>query len=240
LGYAAKFPEVHSTRTGRRIIPGEYNYFHPERGMILELHTELTLRHFPVSPNQQGLLDRAVSVDLGARTVPTFCVEDALVMLCVHGAKDFWGKLIWIADIAELLRSFPALDWDLVLRTAGELQARRMLHLGLALATQILGANIPQEIWAGVKADSQALNLSAEIGIKVLGREVRGRSAAQRFRFRRHMVDGTVAGWRYALRLTLAPAEEDWEDMRLPHRLTPLYVALRPFRLLRKYGWSGK
>jgi hypothetical protein len=53
-------------------------------------------------------------------------------------------------------------------------------------------------------------------------------------------VPGGVAGWRYAIRLAVVPAEEDWMMVRLPAALAPLYIVLRPLRLLRKYGWTGR
>jgi len=53
------------------------------------------------------------------------------------------------------------------------------------------------------------------------------------------MLEGRLAGWRYTIRLAAAPVEEDWEMIRLPSPLTPVYLALRPLRLLRKYGWKG-
>jgi hypothetical protein len=37
----------------------------------------------------------------------------------------------------------------------------------------------------------------------------------------------------------VVPADEDWEFVKLPPALAPLYVALRPMRLLRKYGWGA-
>src|ERR1017187_10871139 len=43
----------------------------------------------------------------------------------------------------------------------------------------------------------------------------------------------------YAARLTFVPSEDDWSTMNLPVWLAPLYVALRPRRLLRKYGMGG-
>ena len=51
------------------------------------------------------------------------------------------------------------------------------------------------------------------------------------------MLEGIFEGWRYSARLTVSPAEEDWEMVRLPRALAPLYVALRPLRLLHKI-WS--
>ena len=240
LGYAAKIPWIHSGHSATRIVPGEYNYFHSEREMILELHTELTLRHFPLPADLDRFFERAVSVELGGRSVQTLCAEDALLALSVHGTKDFWEKLIWIADIAELIQSCRALDWDSVQREAERLQAQRMLFLGLALAAEILDATILAEVWARVRSDSRAINLAREIARRHLTRDRGDRTASERFRFRRYVVPGVISGLRYAMRLTLAPAEEDWRGARLPHELAPLYIALRPFRLLRKYGWSGK
>jgi hypothetical protein len=239
LGYQPRFPWIHSPEA-KSIVPGEYNYFNPARQTILELHTEATLRHFPVRSNLQQFFKRSVIVDLGGQSLRTFCPEDALAVYCIHGAKDFWDRLVWVADVAELLRAFPDLDWDMALRSGGDLGAGRMLHLGLALAIGILDATVPKEITKRVKEDSGASALAADVSARLLDRDTRKRTARERFRFRRQTVEGNIAGWRYAMRLTLAPAEEDWQHSNLPGSLAPFRVALRPFRLLRKYSSPGK
>ncbi len=239
IGYAPRYPSLHSPNV-QRTIPGEYTYIHPARQTILEFHTEATLRHFPVPLRLPEFLERAVSVELGGKSVRTFCAEDALFVYCIHGTKDFWERLIWIADIAELLRSHPVIDWDSAWRTAETLRADRMLHLGLALATDVLEAKLPPEVLARVRKDSGAQVLTSEITRRLLARDTRERTARQRFRYRRHTVSGIAAGWRYALRLTLAPAEEDWEQTHIPPALAPFHAALRPLRLLRKYGPSSR
>lgn len=240
LGYQPRFPWIHTRSVQARLIPGEYNYSSAERRTMLELHTELTLRHFPAKPDLDDFLRRTVKVDVGGHAVRTFSPEDALVVLCVHGAKDFWQKLIWVADIAELVREYPALDWNQVAQRAGELRAQRMLYFGLALARDLLDAKLPPEIVARVEADSAVAPLVADVKENLLGRNSRPFSAGARFNLRRRMVPGLAAGWRYSLRLALAPAEEDWLTLRLPRALTPLYIVLRPLRLLRKYGWAER
>ena len=72
-------------------------------------------------------------------------------------------------------------------------------------------------------------------------REAPERGAGERFRYRRRMVAGGFAGWRYSVRLTTLPARmRDSAAMRLPQRSgLPLYVLLRPFRLLRQYRAGG-
>ena len=73
-----------------------------------------------------------------------------------------------------------------------------------------------------------------------MSRPFRTLDAAGRFRFRRRMLAGKLVGWRYAMRLAVVPSEDDWQMMRLPRALAPLYIALRPLRLLQKYGWLGR
>lgn len=240
LGYEPRFPWIHTRSAQASLIPGEYNYSSAERRTMLELHTELTLRHFPSKPDLDDFLRRTVRVGVGGHPVRTFSPEDALVVLCVHGAKDFWQKLIWVADIAELVRSYPQLDWNQVAQRAGELRAQRMLHFGLALARDLLDAKLPPEVVARVEADPSVAPLVARVKQNLLGRNSRPLDAGARFNFRRRLVPGLAAGWRYSLRLALAPAEEDWLTLRLPRPLTPLYIVLRPLRLLRKYGWAER
>jgi hypothetical protein len=236
LGYHAKFPQLFSSSAGSRRIPGEYNYRDATDRVVVELHTEATLRHFPVAPNPGELAARMVPVQLCGPEVKTLSPEDALVALSIHGSKDFWEKILWIADISELVQSHPALDWDAVWQRAESVHAQRMVCLALALATGFLDAPLPPEIASRVAQDTVAASAAFEITRRHLSRESAPRSAAGRFGFRRRMVRGALAGWRYALRLTVAPAEEDWERMRLPPVLAPLYAALRPLRLLRKHA----
>jgi Uncharacterised nucleotidyltransferase len=239
LGYGPKFPWIRSLGAGSALVPGEYQYFDRSRRMVVEVHTERTLRHFPIPPDLDDLSRRLVPVVLGGHEIRTFAPEDALVMLCIHGSKDFWERISWIADIAELIRACPRLDWDAVYSRADSWRARRILHLGLALAAEMLDARLPDGIEARVKQDRAATALASEVAQRLLRRDQRAFGSAGRFSFRRRTVDGALAGWRYAIRLAVAPAEEDWQMVRLPRLLAPLYVALRPLRLLRKYGWSG-
>jgi hypothetical protein len=130
-------------------------------------------------------------------------------------------------------------DWDRAIRVAESLKAGRILHVGLALAQQVLDAPLPREILARVRADQVAGRVVGEIQQRLMSREFRTLDTAGRFRFRRQMQTGFIDGWRYASRLAVVPAEEDWEMVHLPPVLAPLYIVLRPVRLLRKYGWRS-
>ena len=239
LGYRPNHVWKFDSGPSSGVVPGEYDYRDEARGMIVEFHTEFTLRHFPVRPNLDEMARRLVPVTISGHEIRTFAPEDMLLLLCVHGSKDFWDRISWIADIAEFMRSHPAMDWGAVTNRAEELRAERMLNLGLALAGRLLGAPLPAAIAARVERDPVARAVASDIVSRHLMREAPERGAGERFRYRRRMVGGAVAGWKYSMRLTTLPADEDSASMRLPRVLAPLYVILRPFRLMRQYGRSG-
>lgn len=240
LGYKPKFDWILSPGAAASLVPGEYNYRDEARRAMVELHTEITLRHFPVKPDLDAFIRNLTPVKLSDRDVLTFTAEDLLPMLCIHGSKDFWERLSWIADLNELVQSHPALDWDRVLRFAQPLHAARMLNLGLALAVTVLGLSLPPEVSARVHSDHVAGQVAGEVRERLMARPFRTLDAAGRFRFRKRMLVGKLLGWRYAMRLAVVPSEDDWQMVRLPGALAPLYIALRPLRLLQKYGWAGK
>jgi hypothetical protein len=237
LGYRAKFPWIFDAPA---LVPGEYNYYDPSRRVMVELHTERTLRHFPVVPDLDEMSKSATPVALGGHEVPTFCAEDTLVLLCIHGSKDFWERILWVADVSEFVQRETRLDWDRVLRRAEQLKAQRMVFLGLALAVRLLDAPLPGEIRTLVEHDSIATALAVQIAEQLVAKDARVWGAGQSFQYRRQMVLGAFDSWRYGLRLAMVPAEEDWMMVRLPRALAPFYVVLRPLRLFRKYGAGQK
>ncbi|HXO45303.1 MAG TPA: nucleotidyltransferase family protein [Candidatus Cybelea sp.] len=237
IGYSPRFGWYFAPSTS--VVPGEYNYRDQKRRLIVEFHTEQTLRHFPVPPDLDDITRRLAPVILSGHEVPTFGAEDMLPLLCIHGSKDFWERISWIADISEFVQSRPELDWDQVFQRADALRAGRMVHIGLALAANLLSAPLPQEISMRVQNDSVACQVASEVARRHFRRESPERDAAARFNFRRKMVAGMLPGWRYSMRLATDPADEDGQMMHLPRPLVPLYAVLRPFRLLRKYATSG-
>jgi hypothetical protein len=240
LGYQARFPWILPKNSKTTLVPGEYNYRDEKRRAVVELHTELTPRHFPVAPDIDRFAERTVKVMVAGQEVPTFAPEDLLSALCVHGSKDFWERISWIADVAELIQRQGDLDWDKAFRMAESLRVERMVHLGLALAEDLLQAPMPAEIRKRVSEDKEAVSVAREVGQRTLSRDLPGPGTGSRLRFRRRMMQGKLAGWRYSLRLAMIPAEEDWEMVQLPGPLAPLYLALRPLRLLHKYGWTRR
>src|SRR6266436_8712828 len=96
-GYEAAVP-LSAIDAGK--IPGQYLFSAPDSKLLVELHNDYTLRYFPRRLLLEGFFERQVRVLLDSRKAPALSVEDELVLICVHGAKHYWERLMWIADVA--------------------------------------------------------------------------------------------------------------------------------------------
>jgi Uncharacterised nucleotidyltransferase len=235
LGYRPKFPWILSANASASFAPGEYAYRNDARHMMVELHTERTLRHFPLSADIDGLTSRLVAISIAGQHLQTFSAEDTLLLLCIHGSKHFWQQLSWIADIAEFVLSHPRIDWDQVSSRARAMRANRMLAVSLLIALRLFEPLLPPDVLARLRSDSEANAIAEQIEHRLLSATPTEPSAVGRFHLRRHMLEGWLEGWRYSMRLATLPSDDDWSAMRLPAFLAPLHAAFRPFRLLRKY-----
>lgn len=234
--YRARFPLTPAGQAASNRIPGQYVFTHSAAGNIVEIHTERTLRYFPVPLDLDALAARRQPVELGGRRVLTFSAEDALPILCVHGCKHFWERLCWICDIAELAQHPRGINWEAAFEQSRRLGAERMLLLGLHLAANLLETPLPEEVLRRVREDGEVERLGVLVRRQFCD-ESRGQPGlAQRVWFRVRMRGKAWQGVRYCLRLATAPTEEDWTRVNLAAPFSPLYAVLRPFRVLRKYG----
>jgi hypothetical protein len=235
-GYQAAVP-VSAIDCGK--IPGQYLFSAPDSKLLVELHNDYTLRYFPRRLLLERFFERQVRVLLDSRKAPALSVEDELVLICVHGAKHYWERLMWIADVAALLYSQTNLDWKRAAESAREVGAERMLHAGLLLAANLLRAPLPGKVLPMVHSDSGAAKLAGQVleWLPAAGSSPPGLLARALFRMR--MCGGLISAPAYLLRLSFSPTEEDWKESVEEKRHWFLYAVRRPFRLARKYGRDG-
>lgn len=240
LGYRPKVSGLISGKA-ESIVPAEYMYIHEDeaRRVMVEIHSERTMRHFPVALDLDDLVSRLVPVSVGGHELLTFAPEDTFVLLCVHGSKHLWERLSWIADIAAFVEAHRGLQWDKIFRLAQVLRANRMVAISLALALRLFDVRLPHDVFESVWSDAKANSIAVQIERNLLARQTFEFGAFALFHRRRQMLDSFFRGWRYSFRLATLPSEDDAVALRLPSLLKPLYPALRPFRLLRKYGFAS-
>lgn len=215
----------------------EYNFTRRDTGVSVELQWEVIPKYFSFSLGVESLRTRKVSIGGGA--LPTLVPEDLLLVLCVHGAKHFFERLIWICDVAETVNVHPEMDWDDLLTRASAAGSRRMLLLGLALAHDLLRTRLPDEVLQIMKSDPAVEVLAGGVREKLFRepdgtRGVFDESVFHPFHYNARERRRDRVG--YLLRAVTTPNESDWMERPLPEKLFPLYYVMKPLRLARKYG----
>jgi hypothetical protein len=216
-------------------IPGQYLFSKPDSKLIVELHNDYTLRYFPRRLPIEEFFMRQIRVCVDGHEAPALSVEDELVLICIHGAKHFWERLMWIADVAALVSRQTGIDWQRVAESAGAVGAERMLHTGLRLASDLLKARLPDKVQAAVRADAAATRLAEQTRKWLSAAGYAPRSLFERALFRLRMRGGLLAAPAYLLRLSFSPTEEDWRDGPEANRHWLFGAICRPIRLARKY-----
>src|SRR5258708_12379516 len=88
-------------------IPGQYLFSKPDSKLLVELHNDFTLRYFPRRLPLTEFFARQIRVQVDGHEIPALSVEDELVLICVHGAKHFWDRLMWIPPVPPLISPQP-------------------------------------------------------------------------------------------------------------------------------------
>ena len=240
MSAAGYVPAVSLSAIDAGRIPGQYLFSKPDSKLIVELHNDCTLRYFPRRLPLEEFFARQIRVRVDGHDVSALSVEDELVLICIHGAKHFWERLMWIADVAALISRQTAINWERVADSAKAVGAERMLHTGLRLASDLLKAQLPGKVQAAVQADMAATRLAAQTRKWLPAAGFSPPGLFERAFFRMRMRGNLISGSAYLLRLALSSTEEDWQSDAQGNRHPILEVLRRPIRLARKYSRAGR
>jgi hypothetical protein len=229
-------PRIPLSAIDAKKSPGEYVFRKPGTNVLVEFHTERTFRYHPRPLPIEKVFHRRTFVGIDGREVPALSLEDELVLVCVHGAKHFWERLMWIADVAALISGRQGPDWTCAIAAAREVGAERILHLGLKLASDVLGAQLPVQLEPVVHSDRAVAKLADRVKHRLASCEPREIGVLERAVFRMKMRGGLFAGATYLLRLSLSPTEEDWTPGREGSRSAVRDAVGRPLRLAKKHS----
>src|SRR6266852_479568 len=240
MSAAGYVPAVSLSAIDAGRIPGQYLFSKPDSKLIVELHNDCTLRYFPRRLPLEEFFARQIRVRVDSHDVSALSAEDELVLICIHGAKHFWERLMWIADVAALISRQTAINWERVADSAKAVGAERMLHTGLRLASDLLKAQLPRKVQAAVQADTAATRLAAQTRKWLPAAGFSPPGLFERAFFRMRMRGNLISGSAYLLRLALSSTEEDWQSDAQGNRHPILEVLRRPIRLARKYSRAGR
>jgi hypothetical protein len=213
----------------------ELTFDSPAGKNLLELQWALQPRFYAVDFDMDGLFQRAVCLSVAGHPMKTPSLEDLLLVLSVHAAKHVWGRLIWLCDIAQILRQ-PNLNWDLIKNQSEELGIERILCLTLLLANRFLAAVIPSAMEESIARDNAALKFADEISTAVARGTTYEDQQVAYFRLMMRLRERRADRVRFLTRLTFTPGPGEWEAVRLPAPLFPFYRLVRLGRLAARFA----
>jgi hypothetical protein len=156
--------------------------------------------------------------------------EDLLLVLSAHAAKHVWGRLVWLCDIARIM-GLPTLDWTWIASQAKSLGIVRILRVTMFLANRLLSATIPPATQASLPEDPGAAALVDEIQTHIASEAVFNVESPAYFRLMMRLRERPLDRLRFLRRLALTPGPSEWQAVRLPAPLFPLYRLVRLSRL---------
>ncbi len=237
-GYRCKEAERPGPLKNGSLFGCQHQFVREEDGILVEMHWFLVPGYFSVQFDDEGLWQRARRWPLGGVEIQSFCPEDLLLFLCVHGCKHLWEKLGWLADIAKVIHVHDTMDWEWLLNQARTLRAQRMLFLGLFLAHELLKAELPPEVLQKVRGEDEVRVLAGEIEARLFKGICGPFKVVERiffyWRMRESFPDRLRNTFRHIL-MVMTPTAREWDPLPLPDWLFPLYYLVRPIRLALKY-----
>ena len=217
---------------------GHFSYAREGDPAAVELHWRFAASRYPWSMPPGEVLARARTIELAGAAIAIPGHVDDVLLQAMHGARHQWERLEWLVAFGLTLRN-EALDERLLIERARANGSDRALRVGLRLARDLLGTPLPP-VLAAIPLDDATRALAGEIARSIGGEAVP--TTDEPYAFNLRMMDRVSDRARYVALSVFAPTPREWELVRLPDALLPLYypirlarvLALRPIRLARE------
>lgn len=205
--------------------------------VVVEVHQMVAQSYFSMPLEVATLLDGTMRVPALGGSILVPGPEKLLLLLCVHGSKHIWERLIWICDVVLLIRANPQLDWERLWWTAKNCRGERMLSLGLLLAEGLAPGCVPEQVMERCQRDKAAIRLAGRAGGWLFMPRHSYFHGLKRAWFLLAMREKQQDRWPLLKRFcqqVITPGEADRAVVALPGWCDCLYYVVRPVRLLFK------
>ena len=201
----------------------------------IDLHWELLPNRYSFAPPTSAIWERAERVSVFDVLVDTPSAYDSLVYLCLHAARHDWERLIWLVDIAVLIRHSDRLNWDAFAKDLEHASLKVPLKVTLMLVAELFEFDFPEIISNRLRGDTIAAILCRER----IRRWQNGGTLSKApwpwksLYYRSMMISGDRR--RYWHDVLLRPTPLEWKAVPLPFACRGAYYAFRPLRLIWKH-----
>lgn len=210
-------------------------------GLFIELHRSVAESWYPVAIDLERVAARTELTSVAGVSFRRLHARDELLFLCVHGARHNWSSLIWILDLAVLIKNIHSSDADMD-EWIAEWRRERVLRLvaaSAALVRDVFGVDLPKQL-AALSRQSTASRLARrwKSDLEEITRPPAWKSRLRKYRrlsSSREWLKDRLSIWREGASYLLLPNQKDFRMARKYRLPEACAVLLRPWRLLVRY-----
>lgn len=167
------------------------------------------------------------------RGIPAPNADIMLLLVCMHGVHAKWNKLSQVMDVAGLILR-NTINWKALLETAKTWGQARSLLMGLALCSELVHIDLPEEIRQRLAPDPKLRLLVEETSAELLApNHDFDPEPYEKWRFERLTRDSVADRISTGFRQFMTLSSKDIEYIKLPTWLAFLYPIVRFLRLAR-------
>jgi hypothetical protein len=174
-----------------------------------------------------GLWARARPLAIAGRPTLALSPEDMLFTACLHGGKEKWWRLLWVADVAGLIHRHRALDWTALAQRAEASGTTRLLLLGLALAEELFACPLPRALSDAIAQDPACAQLATASKAWMVACDGNVGSVRHVSSYHLRSKERVADRIRYVWRTITTPNVTHYRMVQLPDALLHGYVPLK-------------
>ena len=186
-------------------------------------------------PFSESIWSHLDSMNLEGTPIHSFTANDLVLVLSSHATRHEWAQIKFVSDFTGLL-SRHQIDWDQVVASADEMGLKRILHIGLFLAHDLLDAKLPTQIISEIERDGTAKKMALQISEKFFSEPNGAEGIIERYLFWARARERLSHRAKYLFLVGFQPNQADYDAFPMPDFLYPFYWIVRPVRLFCQYG----
>ena len=159
----------------------EYNFIRENPSIAVEIHWRFHPGYHSV-PFSESIWSHLDRMDLEGTPIHSFTANDLVLVLSSHATRHEWSQIKFVSDFTGLL-SRHQIDWDQVVASADEMGLKRILHIGLFLAHDLLDAKLPKQMFSEIERDSTAQKMALQISEKLFSEPNGAEGIIERYLF---------------------------------------------------------
>jgi hypothetical protein len=194
----------------------------------IEPHIAIVPGNLGVKVNHEAMWQRAQLTEFDGAAIRVLEPEDEFMLLAVHGAKEGWARLKWLADLAALVAHEPQINWELVSQRAKEQLLQRMTGLSALLLAETFALELPFAAFA--RRDPRLRAMARRIARcweQPLDDTLFKPSIFELSWTRSLLCDNAAARFFYFFRTAVTPREMHYRLIKLPDWMIGIYYPIK-------------